>query len=181
LKPFWHNVVLGQNEVHQVTAKYSGLDVEEPSDFDVAEMKPLRLPETREPPHAQRNPPIAIIQSQDLDDTDDDTSPWVNNSRSSQGTIHYTQSSLSEGVVFEADSDSSQGSRHSDETLHDFKLPDLIEPQSLLIRISQGAFATLERALIFAAFGMTLSGIVVYTGGCRESYVNGCLAHLISM
>jgi hypothetical protein len=158
------------------------LDVEEPSECDVAETKPLRLPETRDPLHVRRNPLIATIQSQDLDDTDDDgISPWVTNSRSSQGAIHYTQSSLSEGVVFETDSNSSQGSRHSDETLHDFKLPGLVEPQSPLIRISQGAFATLERALIFAAFGMTLSGIVVYTGGCRESYVNGCLAHLISM
>lgn len=180
LKPFWQNVVLGQNEAYEVTAKYSGLDVEEPSECDVAEMKPLRLPETRDPLHVRRNPPIASIQSQDLDDTDDDEiSPWVNNSRSSQGAIHYTESSLSEGAVFEADSNSSQGSRHSDETLHDFKLSGLIEPQSPLVRISQGAFATLERALIFAAFGMMLSGIVVYTGGCRESYVNGCLAHLI--
>lgn len=176
MKPFWQNVVLGHNEAYEVTAKYSGLDVEEPSECDVAETKPLRLPETSDPLHVRRNPP------QDLDDTDDDEiSPWVNNSRSSLGAIHYTQSSLSEGVVFEADSNSSQGSRHSDETLRDFKLSGLIEPQSPLIRISQGAFATLERALIFAAFGMTLSGIVVYTGGCRESYVNGCLAHLISM
>lgn len=175
LKPFWQNIVLGRNQVYDVTAKYTGLDPEEPSDFDVAEMKPLRLAETREPLHVRRNQPIATIQIQDLDDADDDeTAPWVNNSRSSQGPIQYTQS---ERTVFEADSP--QGSRHSDETLHDFKLPGLIEPQTPLIRISKGAFATLERALVFAAFGLTLSGIVVYTGGCRESYVNGCLAHLI--
>ncbi|KAG1874579.1 hypothetical protein DFJ58DRAFT_757750 [Suillus subalutaceus] len=176
LKPFWQNIVLGRNEVYDVTTKYTGLDAEDPSEFDVAEMKPLRLPETREPLHVRRNQPIAIIQTQDLDDAEDDeTEPWVNNSRSSQGAIHYTQS---ERTVFQANSP--RDSRHSDETLHDFKLPGPIEPQApLTIRICQGAFATLERALVFAAFGMTLSGIVVYTGGCRESYVNGCLAHLI--
>jgi hypothetical protein len=175
LKPFWRNVVLGQNEYYDVTNEYTGLDPEEPSEFDVAELKPVRLAESTEPLHVRRNQPIATIHTQDLDDADDDeTAPWVNNSRSSQGAIH-TQS---ERIVFEANSP--QGSRHSDETLHDFKLPGLIKPQAPLIRISQGAFATLERALVFAAFGMTLSGIVVYTGGCRESYVNGCLAHLIS-
>ncbi|KAG2118889.1 uncharacterized protein F5147DRAFT_667289 [Suillus discolor] len=178
LKPFWQNVVLGRNEVYDVTARYTSLDPGEPSEFDVAEMKPLRVAETRDPLHVRRNQLIATIQTQDLDDPDnDETAPWVNDSRNSQGAIHYTKSSLSERIVFEADSP--QGSRHSDETLHDFKLPGLIEPQAPLIRIGQGAFATLERALVFAAFGMTLSGIVVYTGGCRESYVNGCLAHLI--
>ncbi|KAG2146682.1 hypothetical protein DEU56DRAFT_785860 [Suillus clintonianus] len=177
LKPFWRNIVLGRNEVYDVTAKYTGLDMEEPREFEVAEMKPLRPAETRQPFHVRRNQPIATTQAQDLyDAVDDETAPWVNNSQ--LGSSHYTQSNLSERIVFEADSP--QGSRHSDDTLHDFKLPDLIEPQAPLIRrIGQGAFATLERALVFAAFGMTLSGIVVYTGGCRESYINGCLAHLI--
>ncbi|KAG1832991.1 hypothetical protein EV424DRAFT_1469245 [Suillus variegatus] len=171
LKPFWQNVVLGRNEVYNLTARYTSLDPEAASEFDVAEMKPLRVAETREPLYVRRNQPIATIQTQDLDDPDDDeTAPW-------SGDNPLYESSLSERTVFEADSP--QGSRHSDETLHDFKLPGVIEPQALLVRISQGAFATLERALVFAAFGMTLSGIVVYTGGCRESYVNGCLAHLI--
>ncbi|KAG2369949.1 hypothetical protein BDR07DRAFT_1476502 [Suillus spraguei] len=178
LKPFWQNVVLGRNEVHDVTSKYTSLDMEEPSEFDVAEMKPLSLHESSEPLHVRRNPPIATIQTQDLDDTEEDkTASWVNSSRSSHGAHHYTPSSLSERTVFETGSP--QGSRHSDETLHDFKFPSLIEPQAPLIRIGKGIFATLERALVFAGFGMTLSGIVVYTGGCRESYVNGCLAHLI--
>ncbi|KAG1755842.1 hypothetical protein EDB19DRAFT_435076 [Suillus lakei] len=171
LKSFWRDVVLGRNEIHDA-AKYTGLDMEEPREFEVAEMKPL---ETSEPLHVRRSQPIAIIQTQNLDDAfDDERAPWVN-SRSRQGA---KQSRLSEGAVFEADSP--QGSRHSDDTLHDFKLPSLIEPQAPVIhRIARGAFATLERALVFAAFGMTLSGIVIYTGGCRESYVNGCLAHLI--
>ncbi|KAG0705523.1 hypothetical protein DFH29DRAFT_906953 [Suillus ampliporus] len=178
-KPFWRNVVLGRNEVHDVTPKYIGLDVEEPPEFEVTEMKPPGLAETREPLHVRWNQPIAPIQTQDLDDTvDDETAPWVNDPRSSQGVHRYTRSSPSERTMFRVDSP--QDSRHSDDTLHDFKFPGLIEQQAPLIRrIAQGAFATVERALVFAAFGMTLSGIVIYTGGCRESYINGCLAHLI--
>jgi len=49
----------------------------------------------------------------------------------------------------------------------------------LLHRILQAAYATLERVLVFAAFAMLLSGIIIYTGGCRNSYINNCLAHLI--
>ncbi|KAG2158811.1 uncharacterized protein EDB93DRAFT_1075577 [Suillus bovinus] len=174
-KPFWQNIVLGRNDVYDLAARYTTLDVDEASEFDVAEMKPPRL---AEPLHVRRNQPIPTIQTQNLDDPDDDqTAPWVNNSRNTQGATHYAQSSLSERTVFEVDSP--HGSRHSDETLHDFKLSALIESRAPLNRISQAAFATFERALVFAAFGMTLSGIVVYTGGCRDSYINVCLAHLI--
>ena len=42
------------------------------------------------------------------------------------------------------------------------------------------AFAIAKRALVLAGFGQVLSEIVVYTGGCRGSLVNSCLAHLIS-
>ena len=58
--------------------------------------------------------------------------------------------------------------------------PIALPKQPLLRRISQAAYATLERFLVFAAFGVVLSGVVIYTGGCRDSYINGCLAHLIS-
>lgn len=88
--------------------------------------------------------------------------------------------SMSDPVIFDADSPRS--SRHSDDTLReaiDNPIPVPKHPL-LLRRISQAAYATLERFLVFAAFGMVLSGVVVYTGGCRDSYINGCLAHLIS-
>lgn len=88
-------------------------------------------------------------------------------------------SSLSEQIVFDADS--ARFSRHSDDTLRDIVITPIPRPkQPLLRRISQAAYATLERSLVFAAFGMVLSGVVIYTGGCRDSYINGCLAHLIS-
>ncbi|KAF8450367.1 hypothetical protein L210DRAFT_843634 [Boletus edulis BED1] len=87
-------------------------------------------------------------------------------------------SSLSERVVF--DVHSPQSSRHSDDTLHDIMVTPIPPPkQPLLRRIPQVAYSTLERFLVFAAFGMVLSGIIIYTGGCRDSYINGCLAHLI--
>lgn len=38
-----------------------------------------------------------------------------------------------------------------------------------------------ERLVVVLAYAMWASGSVVYTGICRENYVNGCLAHLISM
>ena len=63
--------------------------------------------------------------------------------------------------------------------------------------VGRSTFAVIERFLIFAGFAQFLIGIVTYTGkgsaftshetcfiffvgGCRQNYVNGCLAHLIS-
>lgn len=96
-------------------------------------------------------------------------------------TSSHHHASLSEQVVFDADADSPRSSRHSDETLRDVLVTPLRLPkQPLLYRISRTAYATLERALVFAGFAMILSGVVIYTGGCRDNYVNNCLAHLIS-
>ncbi|KAF7352908.1 hypothetical protein MVEN_01258100 [Mycena venus] len=77
---------------------------------------------------------------------------------------------MSDGTLF------GPPSPHSEETLHEIHFPPRI---SLLRRIGRAAFATAERALVVAGFGLLLSGIVVYTGGCRQHYINGCLAHLI--
>ena len=55
-----------------------------------------------------------------------------------------------------------------------------VEPNApLWARVGGTAFAIAERALVFAGFVMLTTGIVTYTGGCRENYLNGCLAHLI--
>lgn len=93
---------------------------------------------------------------------------------------HRRQDScMSEQTIFDADSPRS--SRLSGDTLRDIVVTPIPRPkQPLLRRILHAAYATLERVLVFAAFGMVLSGIVIYTGGCRDSYINGCLAHLIS-
>jgi zinc transporter ZupT len=49
----------------------------------------------------------------------------------------------------------------------------------LLKRVGPIAFAVAERILVFAGLMMLITGVVTYTGGCRENYLNGCLAHLI--
>jgi len=51
-------------------------------------------------------------------------------------------------------------------------------PRALRL-VGQIAFAVTERFLIFAGFAQLLIGIVTYTGGCRQNYINGCLVHLI--
>ncbi|KAJ7178140.1 hypothetical protein C8R46DRAFT_889052 [Mycena filopes] len=50
---------------------------------------------------------------------------------------------------------------------------------SLPRRIGRAAFAITERVLVLAGFGLFLTGIIVYTGGCRQNFLNVCLAHLI--
>lgn len=53
-------------------------------------------------------------------------------------------------------------------------------PTSFLARFGHSAFIASERLLIFGAFIALQTGAVTYTGICREKYINGCLAHLIS-
>ncbi|KAF7301386.1 hypothetical protein MIND_00703800 [Mycena indigotica] len=92
-----------------------------------------------------------------------DTEHWANHVR--------RHSTMSEGTLF------GPHSPRSDKTPHDWHLA---APQiSTITRIGRAIFSTAERTLVIAAFGLTLTGIVVYTGGCRQNYINGCLAHLI--
>ncbi|KAJ7276261.1 hypothetical protein B0H12DRAFT_11121 [Mycena haematopus] len=90
------------------------------------------------------------------------TEQWANHVR--------THSTMSDGTLF------GPSSPHSEETLHDMHFPPQI---SLFRRIGRAAFSATEQAIVVAGFGLVLSGIVIYTGGCRQNYLNGCLAHLI--
>jgi hypothetical protein len=72
----------------------------------------------------------------------------------------------------------SRDSEHSDDTLQDQDCVVKVIPLSR--RVGSLAFGTLERFLVFAGFAQVMHGVVIYTGGCREYYVNGCLAHIIS-
>lgn len=67
---------------------------------------------------------------------------------------------------------------HSDDTLHDI-VSQVNEQKPWYKKVGSAAFATLERGLVFAGFMQFLTGVVIYTGGCRGSHVNICLAHLI--
>jgi hypothetical protein len=41
-------------------------------------------------------------------------------------------------------------------------------------------FGILQQFLVVAGFAQVMHGIIIYTGGCRGDYLNGCLAHVIS-
>lgn len=164
---FWRTVVCG-NEVPHVgsTAEYAGLVSDEP-EFEDVELKP-----SQEPLHIRRNKPLAPLQSStDSLPLHDRTVHWAND----VNEHHYRQHSQSAS---------------SERTLFGFLSPtklffqdDVERPnpkQPLAYRIARMALNIVERVLVFAGFCQLLSGIVVYTGGCRENYINGCLAHLIS-
>ncbi|KIL68162.1 hypothetical protein M378DRAFT_1063721 [Amanita muscaria Koide BX008] len=87
---------------------------------------------------------------------------------------HHRRSS--EGTVFDAESATS-----SMDALNNIKsrAHDSSSEGTRLALIGNIAFATAERVLVFAGFALVLSGIVVYTGGCRGDRINICLAHLI--
>ena len=67
---------------------------------------------------------------------------------------------------------------HSDDTLHDV-LSQMNDQKPWYRKAGSAVFATLERVLVFAGLMQLLTGIVIYTGGCRGDHVNVCLAHLI--
>lgn len=67
---------------------------------------------------------------------------------------------------------------HSDDTLHDV-VPQMNDPKPWYKKAGSVVFATLERVLVIAGLMQLLTGVVVYTGGCRGDHVNICLAHLI--
>ncbi|KAH6915294.1 cytoplasmic protein [Coprinopsis sp. MPI-PUGE-AT-0042] len=46
-------------------------------------------------------------------------------------------------------------------------------------RLTGLAISGVEYILVVAGMAELLVGIVVYTGGCRQNWINGCLAHLI--
>ncbi|KAJ7109563.1 cytoplasmic protein [Mycena crocata] len=91
----------------------------------------------------------------------ENTELWANHARIS--------STGSDGTVFAPAS-------RSEETLHELQFIPRI---SFLRRVGRAAFKATQAALI-AGFGLFLTGIVIYTGGCRQKYINGCLAHIIS-
>ncbi|KIM90974.1 hypothetical protein PILCRDRAFT_58846 [Piloderma croceum F 1598] len=162
---FYRTVILGREEIPTGSdAEYAGLVVDAPEEFDEAELKVAD--DAIEPLHVRRQRSMSPLETVNLDRT----VHWTND-------VHRRQhSSASERTLFSAFSPT----KHSDGVLDDMDIDDDVKPRlPLLRRIARGAFGTAERALVFAGYCQLLTGIVVYTGGCRQSYVNGCLAHLI--
>lgn len=197
IKSAWRIVVLGrEDDVHLSAAhasEYTNLVAADPEEYDAAELKAREIEgdfdaerDVTQPIHMRRAQfvqPIDTIASHHHD-RHEETVQWANNVNhrdSSDGSddVHYgtPQSAASDRTLFGPRSP--RGSVHSDETLHETVWTHVAKKTSLLKRVGHGAFATAERALVFAGFMQVLTGIVVYTGGCRGSYINGCLAHLI--
>ena len=152
-KSFWKTVVLGQepDTVRTNAPEYTGLIAQ---DTDGIEK------EFDQSPHPRNS-------------GDRDTLQWANNVDHHRRGHRYSNSVASDGTLFDSSSPCPE------DDLQD--LPRQESPkQPLFARVAHGIFAILERALVFGGYGVAVTGIVVYTGGCRENYVNGCMAHLIS-
>ncbi|KAG6817196.1 hypothetical protein H0H87_011554 [Tephrocybe sp. NHM501043] len=155
IKAFWQSAILGQKANRELYgAEYAGL-VDEHDDFE--ESKFSLSPDR---------------QSGDLDPIEEytgDTAQWANDVHHHQRRHYRKQSTASEGTLF----GTSSPMRSVD------KIQEGSSKGRLIHRIGKVSFAVLERFLVFAGLAQTLFGIVIYTGGCRENYTNGCLAHLI--
>lgn len=183
-KSCWNTVVLDREDALRgvaLGAEYTNLVSEEPEEYDAAaelKARAIESDEVPEPIHVRRAQPVGPIDTtlSPRSSTDED-GHWANDVPRHNV---YPHSAASERTVF---GHSPRGSIHSDETLHEttqrFSIKN-VNKRTLLKKIGRGAFATAERALVFAGYMQTITGIVIYTGGCRESFVNGCLAHLIS-
>lgn len=171
VKLFWLEIVLGREADCGSASDYAEVNAEDPEEYD--EIKPLR---TVSQQGLRTSRPDINIETEDL--VNQYPAGWSNKT-ATYGHRRSTYSAASDRTVFAVDSP--RDLRHSDETLRDV-VPPLTHrpPKPLLRRVIAVAYATWERFLVFAAFGVMLNGIVVYTGGCRNNYINGCLAHLIS-
>ncbi|KAI6003871.1 hypothetical protein EDD15DRAFT_2456938 [Pisolithus albus] len=163
-KSLWRNVVLGR-EPHDLSSDYTGLVAEDREEYD--EIKPLNNASQR----TSRLQSHSLPADSETVDLEHYTTRWVNESLP-HPAHRSTFSAASDRTLFDP--------RHSEETLRDVFPPFVSRPSKPLVqRVTAIARAILERSLVFAAFGLTLTGIVVYSGGCRNNYINGCLAHLI--
>jgi len=155
IKTFWRTTILGCDmERDRFGAEYTGLVVDAAEEFE----EQIRL--------------SPIRKSGDLDRIEEysgDTAQWANN-------VHHHRrhqrrhSTASDGTLF--------GPASPIDNIQDVK-GALSSRVGLIRRIGNASFAVLERFLVFAGLAQTLLGIVIYTGGCRGNYTNGCLAHLI--
>ena len=182
-KTVWNYVVLDRDDrTSGVSTEYTNLITQEPEELEEAVLKAKDVDEeeeeTAEPLHVRRARVVEPIQT-DIDMHEHhDTVDWAHNVGRHARHPSYPHSAASERTLFGPHSP-----RRSDESLHEsghvypWQGKDM---RSVLRFVGQAAFATAERSLVFAGLMQVTTGIVVYTGGCRGNYINGCLAHLIS-
>ncbi|KZT12846.1 uncharacterized protein LAESUDRAFT_808371 [Laetiporus sulphureus 93-53] len=186
-KSSWSYIVLGREEGRLgVSAEYTGLvaDEEELNDAELKVNDVESVEADSEPLHERRNRPMQPIRTVfDVDeaahghDGDTETAEWANDVRRHRREPSYPQSAASERTLYGPHSP-----RRSNDTLADLANGSWLaglNKRTLLRNMGRVAFATSERVLVFAGFMQVTTGIVTYTGGCRQNYINGCLAHLI--
>ena len=170
-KHFWRTVILGHEEaLTGSSAEYASLVSDEPEEFEDVELK-----SGTEPLHIRRNQAVASLQTlTESLPSHDRTVRWTNKHRyhqdpQSPSSERTLLGFLSPTKLFFHDTlEHSEGQNHPH------------PKQPLAYQIVRIVFSVMERSLVFAGFCQLLTGMVVYTGGCRENYINGCLAHLIS-
>jgi hypothetical protein len=164
----WNAAILGKDvPVLGSKAEYAALvtDLDEGEyELEEAELRGVisdsdQLPSSRQPQRS-RSPPKAVSFDEDHNVETVEWSP-TSDANAVPGRFHARHHSIS-----------------SDETLHDL-VPQSNSKKPWYRKVGTAVFATLERVLVFTGFVQLLSGVVVYTGGCRGTHINVCLAHLI--
>jgi hypothetical protein len=168
-RSFWNRVILSQGADHESdinNAEYTSLVREESEESEGLE----DIPKTG----AYRDRVNAATDDAIMHD--DETQQWIDKVR--LNTQALAESPVSDRTLVGHRHRFSRDSQNSDDTLQDQDRVAKVIPLSR--RVGSLAFGTLERFLVFAGFAQLMHGVVIYTGGCRESYINGCLAHIIS-
>lgn len=180
-KTLWNYVILDRDEHFPgAEAEYTNLVYSDPEELEEAELKTKDVED--ESIQVRRARIVEPIRT-DLDmdhrqDEQDETAQWANDVRRHRRHVSYPHSAASERTLFGVHSP-----HRSDESLHETEpvYPWQGKSKREVLRfIGRAAFAIGERVLVFAGFMQVISGIVVYTGGCRGGSINICLAHLIS-
>lgn len=164
-RSFWNRVILSQGNSHvggTNTAEYTSLVLEEPEESE-------EVPNTTYVWRDHRFIPIA-----DNLNIHEGTAQWVD--KVPHDTEDVPETPASDRTFINRRS--SRGSQHTDDTLRD--QDHVVENVFLSHRLGRLLFGTLQRLLVFAGFAQFMHGVVIYTGGCRGNYLNGCLAHIIS-
>ncbi|KAI0921369.1 hypothetical protein AcW2_006361 [Taiwanofungus camphoratus] len=190
IKAAWRTVVLARDDHLGAAAEYTGLVADDAEEImDEVELK-VKDTDSDASLHVRRDVPMEPIRTLfDADAHEDEvdahagTAEWANNvdrhRHQHRREPSYPQSAASERTLFNPPSP-----RHSNDTLPEYIghiawIARGTSKTPLLKRLGRVVFAIAERVLVFAGFMQVLTGVVVYTGGCRENYINGCLAHLI--
>ncbi|TBU23495.1 hypothetical protein BD311DRAFT_673841 [Dichomitus squalens] len=179
IKAFWNVVVLDRDqELSGADAEYTNLVADDPEELQEAELKAKDVDEEStdaEPLHVRRARIVEPIQTSF--DSHEPTAQWAESVHRHARRPSYPRSAGSERTLFGPHSPR-RSNDSLDETGHVYPWQGK-DKRAVLRFVGRTAFAVAERALVFAGFMQVITGIVIYTGGCRGNWGNGCLAHLI--